>query len=297
MDWLTFPWSDTDVYSLEVWVQDWSFVLFLGIFGLELIRLSFKKLISWRILGDAVTNFITLYLFIGINFILAATFYIAIFYVVYEHFSIIQLPTNLWTIVGCLVLADLAYYWEHRFVHRVKFAWATHTVHHSSPYFNISVAFRFGPLDGFFPLFFHLPLAILGFNPLVIFLCEAIVQIYQTVLHTEAVKKLPRPIEAVFNTPSHHRVHHGVNRQYLDKNYAGILIIWDKMFGTFAEEKDKVRFGVYPQINTINPIKVFFGGYWDLCKQCFQCSNWRDRINTLIKPPGWEPADNKLKEK
>ena len=184
-------------------------------------------------------------------------------------------------------MADLAYYWEHRFLHKNGFAWATHTVHHSSPHFNISVAYRHGPLDWLFPLFFHLPLAVIGFNPFIIFLSEVIVQVYQTLLHTETVKKLPRPIEAVFNTPSHHRVHHATNKQYLDKNYAGIFIIWDRMFGTFAKEEEKVRYGVFPRLNSVNPVKVFFSGYAKLASQLWQAPNWSYRWKLLVKPPIW----------
>ena len=142
-------------------------------------------------MGDAITNFITLYFYLGITYIFIATLYISGFYYVYQNFSIAQLPTNLWTILACILLADITYYWEHRMMHRVGLGWATHTVHHSSPYFNISVAYRFGPLDGLLPFFFHLPLAMLGFNPVLIFLSESLVQLYQTLLHTEVVKTLP----------------------------------------------------------------------------------------------------------
>jgi sterol desaturase/sphingolipid hydroxylase (fatty acid hydroxylase superfamily) len=279
--------SEGEIYAWDSWIDDWFFVLAMGVFVLELVRLALKKAVSLNVLGDALTNFITLYAFIGINVLLAATFYVAVFYLVYEHFSITQLPLTGWSVLGCLILADLAYYWEHRFMHRVGVAWATHTVHHSSPYFNISVAYRFGPLDGLFPLFFHLPLAMLGFHPAIIFLCEVIVQVYQTLLHTEAVGKFPRPVEAVMNTPSHHRVHHATNRSYLDKNYAGILIIWDRLFGTFAREEETVRYGVYPRINSINPITVFFHGYAKLARQVWHAETWSQRINYLIKPPSW----------
>ena len=151
-------------------------------------------------------------------------------------------------------------------MHRVNLGWATHTVHHSSQHFNISVAYRFGPMDAVWPLFFSVNLVLLGFNPFVVFFAEAIVQLYQTVLHTEAVKKLPRPIEYLFNTPSHHRVHHGVNRQDWDKNYAGILIIWDRLFGTFEAEQEPVRYGVSEPVNSANPITIFLHGFYRLAR-------------------------------
>ncbi|WP_071870805.1 sterol desaturase family protein [Atopomonas hussainii] len=289
--------SEQELFGWELWVDDGFFVVAMLVFVVELIRLAIKRQLSWNMLGDSVTNFITLAAFITLSAVLIAGFYTTVFYVVYENFSLFQLPMTWWTVLGCLILADLAYYWEHRFLHRVGFAWATHTVHHSSPYFNISVAYRFGPLDGFFPLFFYLPLAALGFHPAMIFLCEVVVQVYQTLLHTEAVGKLPRPIEAVMNTPSHHRVHHATNRQYLDKNYAGILIIWDRMFGSFAEEQETVRYGVYPRINSINPLVVFFHGYAKLCRQVVNAKSVGEAINYLIKPPGWAWEQAQLRER
>lgn len=228
-------------------------------------------------------------MFIGINLLLAGV-YIGVFYFVYEYFSVTQLPINIWTIIACIVLADIAYYWEHRAMHRFGIGWATHTVHHSSPYFNISVAYRFGPLDGVIPIFFHIPLAMLGFHPFMILFAEMVVQLYQTALHTETIGKLPKPIEAVMNTPSHHRVHHGSNPQYIDKNYAGIFIIWDKIFGTFKAEKEKVVYGVVPPINSINPLHVFFHGITGLFSKVWQARGFKHKLLYLIKPPGWQPG-------
>lgn len=125
----------------------------------------------------------------------------------------------------------------------------------------------------------------LGFNLIVVFFCEVMVQLFQTLLHTENIRKFPRPIEVVFNTPSHHRVHHATNRQYLDKNYAGIFIIWDPMFGTFAEEKESVRYGVFPRINTNNPFTVYFKGFQVLDSRLWHARNWKYRLNLLIKSP------------
>lgn len=286
MEFLTQLLTVNEVSSIEAWLDDWFFVLAFGLFFLECLRYAVKKKFTKNLLGDSITNFITLALFIVIG-AFVGTAYVGIFFYVYENFSIAELPLNGWTILCCIVLADLAYYWEHRFLHMNGFAWATHTVHHSSPHFNISVAYRFGPMDWFFPLFFHLPLAILGFHPVIIFLAEITVQVFQTLLHTETIKKFPRPIEAIFNTPSHHRVHHATNKQYLDKNYAGIFIIWDRMFGTFAEEKEVVTYGIYPKLNSVNPIKVFFSGYVTLTKRLWHAPNWGYRWHLLTKSPSW----------
>jgi sterol desaturase/sphingolipid hydroxylase (fatty acid hydroxylase superfamily) len=281
--------SELQLNAYYEWSNYWVYVIALALLSLEALRLLLKKALTWNILGDTVTNFITLYAFLGIGYLTVATFYIGGFYLIYENFSITKLPTNIWTILACILLADIAYYWEHRMMHRVGIGWATHTVHHSSPYFNISVAYRFGPLDGILPFFFHLPLALMGFNPVLIFLSESVVQLYQTLLHTEAVKKLPKPIEAIMNTPSHHRVHHGSNKQYHDKNYAGIFIVWDRMFGTFAEEKEKVVYGITNPLNSVNPFKVFFHGVYRLAKKMKDAKGWRNKMGHFFLPPGWEP--------
>ena len=293
MEMLSSLWRDEWVEQLHYFIDDWGFVIAAVIFLFELLVLSFRKMVTKTVLGDAVANFFTLGFFIAVNTFLIGLMYVTLFYAVYIEYSVVQLPTNLWTILACILLADIAYYWEHRFVHRVGFGWATHAVHHSSPFFNISVAYRFGPLDGLMPLFFYLPLALLGFNPIVIFFSEMVVQVYQTLLHTEVVKKLPRPIEAIFNTPSHHRVHHGSNSQYLDKNYAGIFIIWDKLFGTFEEENEKVIYGLTEPIETINPIKVFFCGYTHLFRQMANSGSIENALGYFFGPPEWKPDDKR----
>ncbi|WDE07410.1 sterol desaturase family protein [Thalassomonas viridans] len=285
------------VSGLEVWIDNWFFIIAIGLFVAELLRYTLKKTFTRNLLGDSIANFVTLGLFVVIVALVAAA-YAGIFFYCYDNFKLVELPITPWSIICCVILADLAYYWEHRFLHSNGFGWASHTVHHSSPHFNISVAYRHGPLDWFFPLFFHLPLVFLGFHPFIIFLSEVIVQVFQTQLHTETVKKLPRPIEAIFNTPSHHRVHHATNRQYIDKNYAGIFIIWDKLFGTFAEEKAPVKYGIYPKINTVNPLKIFFAGYIKLSRQLWQAPNWRFRWCLLVKSPiwAWQQQQARLKK-
>lgn len=293
MDLLNRAMSEEALYYWETFIQDWGMVVAVGILIIEMIVLAATKRFTLRVLGDAFANFGTLAMFFAISYVMVGTAYLVGFYWVFLNFSITQLPINGWVVLSCIVLADLAYYWEHRFMHRCGLGWATHTVHHSSPYFNISVAYRFGPLDGVMPFFFHLPLAFLGFNPIVIIAAEGFVQLYQTLLHTEVVKKLPRPIEWIFNTPSHHRVHHGSNPEYIDKNYAGILIIWDKMFGTFAQEKAKVEYGITVPVNTINPFKVFFVGITRLAKQVSKTSGFVNKLGVVFMPPGWTPQKTK----
>lgn len=288
MEHLLAPIREADLLWLETFIDDWFFVLALAFLAFEFIRYWVYKKLSWTLVGDTLTNYVTLAFFIGLTMLFLGAFYISAFYYAWQ-FAIFDIEINWITVAICIALADLAYYWEHRFLHRVNLAWATHTVHHSSPFFNISVAYRFGPLDSFWPVFFHLPLVVLGFNPVVVLFAEVIVQVYQTALHTETVRKLPRPIEAVMNTPSHHRVHHGSNKAYLDKNYAGIFIIWDRMFGTFAEEKEKVVYGLVETINSVNPFIAFLHGFHRLGKAVWQAPGLKAKLGTLLYPPGWTP--------
>ena len=280
--------DEWQIYEWEVWADDWFFVFAMLFFAFEIIRLLIKKEMTWNTAGDCLANFITLTAHLGI-IALTASLYLGVFYLIYPDYSLIQLPNNFWTIPICIILADLTYYWEHRTAHRLGIGWATHTVHHSSPYFNISVAYRHGPLDAIFGLPFHLPLVLIGFDPILVLFSAAMVQLYQTALHTETIGKLPRLIESIMNTPSHHRVHHGSNRQYIDKNYAGIFIIWDKIFGTFAEEQEKVTYGVLPAISSVNPLRVFFHGLTGLYSKIWKAKGIKNKCLYLIKPPGWHP--------
>lgn len=286
MDALFNPLSETDLFGWETFIGDWFFVFALGFLAFEFIGYALRKKLSWTLAADTLTNYITLGLFMGLNIFLLAGLYLSA-YAWTAQFALFDIPITWAWVLPCIILADFAYYWEHRFMHRVNFAWATHSVHHSSPFFNISVAYRFGPMDGVWPIFFHLPLVLLGFNPFVVFFAEMFVQIYQTLLHTETIKKLPKPVEAVMNTPSHHRVHHGSNRPYLDKNYAGIFIIWDKMFGSFANEDEPVIYGLVKPINSVNPLTAFFHGFWRVGKGVKQAKGLKNKWMAFAGPPGW----------
>ena len=288
MDWLFAPMTELVITQWEEFFGNWFFLISLGFLALELVRYLVQKRLNWTLVGDTMANFATLALFLGLSYVLLGTLYLSA-YSYFHQFALFPIDLNWATVFLCVVLADLAYYWEHRFTHRVGIAWATHTVHHSSPFFNISVAYRFGPLDGLWPIFFHLPLVLIGFNPFVVFFAEMFVQLYQTALHTEAIGKLPKPIEAIMNTPSHHRVHHGSNDQYIDKNYGGIFIIWDRLFGTFAEEKQRVVYGITKPVDSVNPFVVFFHGLIRLGKQMAKASGLGAKFALLIKPPDWEP--------
>lgn len=286
MEFLNVAIPENRIYEWEVLLDNWVFLAMSGFLLFELARLALRKAMTRNLIGDTVTNFVTLFAFIGIAYVMLGAFYVGTYYFFYENFRVMTIPITPWSIVLCVVLADLAYYFEHRFTHRVGIGWATHTVHHSSPYFNISVAYRFGPLDGFFPLFFHVPLVMAGFNPILVLFSEVVVQVYQTPLHTETIGKLPRPVETVMNTPSHHRVHHGSNPCYIDKNYGGIFIVWDRLFGTFAEEREPVVYGITTPLNTVNPFVVFFHGFTRLGRQMWTARGIGAKLGYLVRPPG-----------
>ena len=191
------------------------------------------------------------------------------------------------TALLALLAADFAYYWEHRIAHRVRILWTQHAVHHSSRDYNIITAIRFGPLESVWSLLAHMPLLLIGFPPELIFFGIIVVLAYQTWLHTELVGKLGR-LEWVLNTPSHHRVHHECDQKYLDKNYAGILIIWDRMFGSFQEEEETPTYGLTTNFNSKNPIKVWFSEFPELWRNLKSSKTIAEIFGYLFKPPGWK---------
>lgn len=214
---------------------------------------------------------------------------LVVFAGVYE-LSPLKMPMDTWWPWVILFFAeDLSFYAYHRGHHRIRMLWATHVTHHSSQYFNLSTALRqdWSPFTA--PVFW-LWLAVLGFPPWAILLAQSWNLLYQFLLHTETVKKLPRPIEFVFNTPSHHRVHHGVQDKYLDRNYAGILIIWDRLFGSFQAEEERVVYGLTKNIETFNPVKVGYHEWVAMFRDVRHARRWRDRFGYMFRGPGWQPA-------
>lgn len=194
-----------------------------------------------------------------------------------------------WVWLLAIIGADLGYYAQHRMQHRVRLFWAAHSVHHSSRHFNMSTAVRLPWLipGRFLTSVVYIPLALVGVPVWMIFLSQAIVLLFQYPLHTERIGKLHPAIEFIFNTPSHHRVHHGSNNPYLDKNYAGILIIWDRLFGSYADEVEQVHYGLTHNIDTYNPIKVNFHEFALMVRDVWRAKTWRGRVGYLLAPPGW----------
>jgi sterol desaturase/sphingolipid hydroxylase (fatty acid hydroxylase superfamily) len=214
---------------------------------------------------------------------------VVIYAALYELTPLRLDPHDWWVWVLLFGADDLAYYWFHRISHVSRVFWASHVVHHSSQHFNLSTALRqtWVPMT-YLP--FWLPLLLVGFPPWMVLLAQSWSLIYQFGLHTERIGRLPRPIEYVFNTPSHHRVHHGANEQYLDRNYGGILIIWDRIFGSFIREEERVRYGLTKNIRTFNPVKVAFGEYGALWRDLRAARGVKDKLQIALRGPGWLPT-------
>ncbi|HVM88765.1 MAG TPA: sterol desaturase family protein [Puia sp.] len=196
--------------------------------------------------------------------------------------------TKWWFWVLLLFADDFSYYWFHRISHHVNYFWASHVVHHSSQHYNLAAALRqtwTGNATGAFLFWAWMPFA--GFDPIWVLFMQQISLIYQFWIHTETIHKMPRWFEFIFNTPSHHRVHHGSNLKYLDKNHAGILIIWDRLFGTFKKEEERPRYGLTKNIQSFNPVVVAFKTWMDLFRKAFSSRSLKHGISYFLQPPGW----------
>jgi sterol desaturase/sphingolipid hydroxylase (fatty acid hydroxylase superfamily) len=203
-------------------------------------------------------------------------------------FSPLKLPINGWTIVLAVLIADFLYYWNHRAEHRIRLFWAHHSVHHSSTDFNLTVALRLSWVENFILWIFYIPMALLGFHPLLILIAVEIVGLYQVWIHNQKIGRLGI-LESILNTASNHRVHHGANLAYIDKNYGGILIIWDRLFGTYQAETEKVIYGLTKNIKTRNPIKINFIEYWRIASDWQRSKRIKDKFLSLFGPPEWNP--------
>ncbi len=181
---------------------------------------------------------------------------------------------------------DLIYYWNHRFMHESRYMWAIHVVHHSSERYNLSTALRQPVADALGTFVPYSLLALLGLHPEVIAQARGINLLYQYWIHTDTIRQLG-PFEKAFNTPSHHRVHHGSNQQYLDRNHGSILIIWDRLFGTFEPEAEPVVYGLTKNLDTFNPARVAGHEHFNMLRDVSRSTNWRDRLSFVFRGPGW----------
>ena len=201
-----------------------------------------------------------------------------------------------------LLCQDFFYYWKHRAMHRIRWFWSAHVVHHSSEEYNLSTALR-QPWNNHFTglVLLSAPLVLLGFHPALFAFVAALNLLYQYWIHTQAIDKFPAWFELVFNSPSHHRVHHSTHPEHLDKNYGGILIIWDRLFGTFAEEtsREGMRYGLVRNIGTYNPFRIAFAEMLAVIRDVVRPGlTLRQRAGLMLRPPGWSPtgAHNRSEE-
>ena len=206
----------------------------------------------------------------------------------------LRLDTHRWyTWVFAILAVDLLYYGQHRAAHRVRILWAAHQAHHSSQRFNLSTAVR-QKWNPWWELLVWVPLPLLGMPPWMVFTVFSINLIYQFWIHTERIDRLWRPIEFIFNTPSHHRVHHGMDQQYLDRNYGGIFILWDRMFGSFQAETTRPHYGLTKQVDTYNIFRLQTFEYVAIAQDVRRATRWRDRLGYIFGPPGWVPAGGRV---
>jgi len=265
-----------------------SIPVFFALIGVELLYARWRGEKLYR-LNDSVSDLSTGILdqVLGV-FTKAIT--VGAFAWVWDRFRIAEWdPRSATTWILCFLGVDFFYYWFHRVSHESNLPWGAHIVHHSSEEFNLSVALRQGAFQSLFSFPFYLPLAWLGFPPLVFLACSSFDTLYQFWIHTRTIGKLG-PLEWVLNTPSHHRVHHGCDDKYVDKNYAGTLIVWDRMFGSFQPEEEEPVYGITKPLRSWNPVWANLHHYADLLRATPRAPNLAEAVRLWTRGPGWKPS-------
>jgi len=283
---------------------------------MELLELRFAGVEHWMDKIDMFNGIIISFAFIGIaydffskkqrgyketganiligigNLILGATIFSILFLVTLymaEQVAFWEIPVNGYTWILAILVADLSYYWMHRIEHKVRVLWAFHSVHHSSQEFDLTTGLRLAWFEGLIEWIFFVPMILIGFDMVQAIVSILVVIAYQTWIHTENIGKLGF-LDHIFNTPSVHRVHHGSNPQYIDKNFGGILMLWDKLFGTYQKEEEKVIYGLMQNIETKNPISINFYEWKAMFKEMGKADTFADKIRFMLKPPGWKES-------
>ncbi len=265
--------------------------VFLALIALEFAVGRARGRDTYR-LNDAL-NSIGLGIMSQITGLFVALFTLGIYTAVYEHLAIWSLPKDsaaVW--LGALIAYDFFYYWHHRAGHRIALFWASHAVHHQSEDYNLSTALRQTSGGWVAGWLFYLPMAVAGVPPLVFAVVALIDLLYQYWVHTQQIGRLGW-FDRWFCAPSNHRVHHAVNDSYLDRNYGGILIVWDRLFGTFIEEDEAEAcvYGTRSPLRSWNPLWANLQVYWELAKDSWHAASWADKLRVWLKPPGWRPAE------
>ncbi|MEM8654677.1 MAG: sterol desaturase family protein [Pseudomonadota bacterium] len=267
---------------------DEAFILIgIAILLIELAEVLFKGSHKGRTIAEMLVSASTQIPYLLLQTTLFTSAYI-IYYVLAEIAQPWQIPITWWGIALAVIAADFTYYWEHRIAHEVRILWTQHAVHHSSRDYNIITGIRFGPLEGFWSLVTHIPLVFLGFSPEMIFFGIIVVLAYQTWIHTEVIGKLGW-FDQIMNSPANHRVHHGCDDKYIDKNYGGITVIWDRLFGTFQAEEETPRYGLKRDFDSRNPIRVWFSELPGLWHDIVNARTWGEAWRYMMRPPGWTP--------
>ncbi len=208
-------------------------------------------------------------------------------FVFVHKFALFKIGYQWWAWLLVFFADDFSYYWFHRTSHECRLFWASHVVHHSSQRYNLGTALRQTWTGSFMSWIFWLWMPLAGFPPLMVMTMQSISLLYQFWIHTELVRHMG-PLEAVMNTPSHHRVHHGSNQRYLDRNHAGILIVWDRLFGTFEPEDEEVIYGLTKNINSYNPFRIAFHEWLDIWDDVRHARDWREKMRYIFGRPGWK---------
>ncbi len=265
-----------------------SIPIYFLLIAVELLIHQFSRKKIYRI-DDAITN-----ISCGITQQLSGTFLIlfgiGIYQFIYENFAILNIESNIFTLVLLFILVDFFYYWAHRMSHEINLFWGSHVVHHQSEDYNFSVALRQSSFQVIWTSLFYFPLALIGFNTIDFALMAALTTVYQFWIHTETIGRLG-PLEYIFNTPSHHRVHHGRDPKYIDKNHAGVFITWDMLFGTYQKEEERPTYGITRPIKSWNPVWANFDHYSFMIKDLKKISGITNKIKYIFKRPGWYPRE------
>ncbi len=263
-----------------------SIPIFFLLIGIELLYDRIRKKNLYRF-NDSFSN-ISCGITEQVSGVFAKVFTVAAYDVIYQNFRLMDIPgTWYWWIVA-FIGVDFFYYWAHRMSHQVNLFWAGHVVHHQSEEYNLSVALRQGAFQKIFTFYFYFPLALLGFSTTWFLTISAVNLLYQFWIHTEAIKRMP-VFEWVFNTPSHHRVHHGRDPKYIDKNHGGTFIIWDRLFGTFQDEEERPNYGITKPLNSFNPVFAQVSHLINVFRDLFRMKNIGEAWKLLWSKPGWRP--------
>ncbi len=265
--------------------------LFFALILLELLFDWRKQNIAYRF-NDAL-NSLNLGMMSQITAVAFKTVQISFYVLIYQNLALFQLGLDsVWVWLFAFIAYDYSYYWFHRMSHEINVLWAGHVVHHQSEEYNLTTALR-QTSGGFFGFIFYLPMALIGIDPYMLVTVGSLNLIYQFWVHTRHIGRMPAWYEAIFVTPSHHRVHHAQNPLYMNKNHGGVFILWDKWFGTFQVELDSepVIFGITKPLASWNPIWANIDTYWALAKDSWRTQRWQDKIGVWFKKTGWRPKD------